>query len=187
MSQIWQGAGGQNSIKYTCSFCGNPIASNIGYITKDQIYNIRICHFCSKPTFFPNPGTPVPGSPMGNPVGNIGDKDLNALYEEARKCATVNAHTAAVLACRKILMHIAVDKKAEQGKKFIEYIEYLADNNYIPPDAKVWVDHIRKKANEANHESVVMSKEDAKDLITFIEMLLKIIYEFPAKIPSPGQ
>ncbi len=79
-------------------------------------------------------------------------------------------------------MHIAVAKSAKGGKNFIEYVEYLSDNNYIPPDAKSWVDHIRKKGNEANHEIVIMEKEDAKDLLDFVGMLLKIIYEFPANL-----
>jgi hypothetical protein len=79
-------------------------------------------------------------------------------------------------------MHIAVAKGAEEGKKFIEYVQFLADKNYIPPDAKDWVDHIREKGNEANHEITIMNKEDANDLISFSEMLLKLIYEFPANI-----
>jgi hypothetical protein len=86
-------------------------------------------------------------------------------------------------------MHIAVDKGADEGKRFIEYIEYLSDNNYVPPNGKAWVDHIRKKGNEANHEIKIMSKGDALNLITFIEMLLKFIYEFPSRItpktPNP--
>jgi hypothetical protein len=77
-------------------------------------------------------------------------------------------------------MHIAVAKGADEGKKFIEYVEYLSAKGYVPPDAKSWVDHIRTKGNEANHEIVIMSEEAAKDLIAFVEMLLKLVYEFPA-------
>jgi hypothetical protein len=57
----------------------------------------------------------------------------------------------------------------------------------VPPNGEEWVDHIRQKGNEANHEIVLMSSEDAKDLITFIEMLLKFIYEFPNKIKKQPQ
>jgi len=183
MSKTWSNAGNYGSIHYTCSFCGNSIASNVGFQTQDGTSKIRICHYCDCPTFFPSPSQAIPGSPMGNPVKNINDANLAALYEEARRCATVNAYTAAVLACRKILMHIAVDKGDKPGKNFIQYIEYLAANNYIPPDAKGWVNHIREKGNEANHEIVLMAEKDAENLISFIEMLLKVIYEFPAKIP----
>jgi hypothetical protein len=82
-------------------------------------------------------------------------------------------------------MHIAVEKGASTGKSFLEYVEFLAQQNYVPPNGKGWVDYIRKKGNEANHEIKVMSSEDAADLITFLEMLLKFIYEFPAKVQPP--
>jgi hypothetical protein len=82
-------------------------------------------------------------------------------------------------------MNIAVAQNAPEGKHFIEYVEYLSDQGYVPPHGKGWVDHIRKKGNEATHEIVVMSQADAEELISFIEMLLKFIYEFPGKIPQP--
>jgi hypothetical protein len=99
---------------------------------------------------------------------------------------TVNSFTSAVLTCRKLLMHIAVEKGAPTGQNFLEYVEYLSQKGYVPPDGKGWVDYIRKKGNEANHEIKIMSPTDAEDLITFSEMLLKFIYEFPAKVrPTP--
>jgi hypothetical protein len=81
-------------------------------------------------------------------------------------------------------MHIAVAKGAKAGKTFIEYVDYLADNHYVPPSSRDWVDHIRKKGNEANHEIVIMKSEDAEELLLFIAMLLKFIYEFPARMKS---
>ena len=77
-------------------------------------------------------------------------------------------------------MNIAVSKDAQPGLKFIEYVQYLSDQNYIPPDAKGWVDHIRVKGNEATHEITIMTRADAEELIAFIQMLMKVIYEFPA-------
>jgi hypothetical protein len=118
----------------------------------------------------------------GGEVADVDDSGVKSLYDEARRCTGSGAYTSAVLACRKLLMHIAVSKGAKEGQKFIEYVQYLSDKNYIPPDAKDWVDHIRDKGNEANHEIVIMKEEEAKDLISFLEMLLKIIYEFPANI-----
>ena len=123
-----------------------------------------------------------------NDVTNIPD-EIARLYKEARACTGVNSFTAAVLTCRKLIMHIAVDKGAEEGKRFIEYVNYLNNAGYVPPDGKDWVDHIRSKGNEANHEIVIMSKDDALDHIAFIEMLLKFFYRFPSRIPpkSSGQ
>jgi len=78
------------------------------------------------------------------------------------------------LPARKILMHLAVEKGAPAGKSFLEYVKYLAQKGYVPPNGYGWVDHIRTKGNEANHEIKVMGEAEAKDLITFTEMLLKI-------------
>ena len=79
-------------------------------------------------------------------------------------------------------MHIAVEKGAPEGMKFIQYVEYLSNENYVPPDGKGWVDYIRQKSNEANHEIVLMTEEEATDLINFSEMLLRFVYEFPSKV-----
>jgi hypothetical protein len=83
-------------------------------------------------------------------------------------------------------MHIAVQKGAKQGDSFVNYVEYLAAQGYIPPDGKIWVDYIRQKGNEANHEINLMNEQDAQALIAFVEMLLKLVYEFPKKVPSVG-
>lgn len=84
-------------------------------------------------------------------------------------------------------MHIAVSKGAKPGESFVHYVKYLADNNYVPPDARDWIDHIRNKGNEANHEIVIMQRGDAEELISFCHMLLKIIYEFPAVVKRRTQ
>ena len=49
------------------------------------------------------------------------------------------------------------------------------------------MDHIRKKGNEANHEIRLMKKADAEELISFSEMLLKFIYEFPQRVPKASK
>jgi hypothetical protein len=133
-----------------------------------------------KPTFLDEGKKQYPGIAFGGDVEGIPDSSLTALYNEARAAMSVGSYTAVVLCCRKLLMHIAVQKNAAAGLNFIAYVEHLSSNHYIPPDALVWVDHIRQKSNEANHEILIMTKEDAEELITFCEMLLKVIYEFPA-------
>jgi hypothetical protein len=122
----------------------------------------------------------------GNDVGHL-PKPLESLYKEARNCCGVSSFTASVLASRKLLMNIAVTQGAEEGLRFIEYVDYLAKNGFIPPNGRGWVDHIRKKGNEATHEIALMIKADAEELIAFAEMLLKFIYEFPARVtPAPA-
>jgi hypothetical protein len=169
---------------FICGFCNNQVSSNRGYslVKGPTSYGgAYICPNCQCLTLIFN-SEQFPVSALGNSVQNV-PEDLNTLYEEARKCTSQACYTAAVLSCRKILMNIAVDKGAEKNKAFIKYVDYLSDKGYVPPDGKHWVDHIRQKGNEANHEIELMTKEDAKDLLIFIEMLLKINYEFPNMIP----
>jgi len=80
-----------------------------------------------------------------------------------------------------LLMNIAVNKGARQRGSFRYYVDYLASKHYVSPDSKEWVDRIRRRGNDANHEIVLMEKSDADDLLSLAEMLLKIIYEFPSR------
>ena len=83
-------------------------------------------------------------------------------------------------------MHIGVQEKAEENRSFLFYVEYLSEHGFVPPYGKSWVDHIRKRGNEANHEIVIMKDADSMALITFVEMLLRFIYEFPNLVPPPS-
>ncbi|MGA2505923.1 MAG: DUF4145 domain-containing protein [Chitinispirillaceae bacterium] len=176
-----------NSFQYVCGYCGNDIASNVGYYGKDDYENvikIYICHRCEKPTFFDLQGYQFPGPVYGNTVDGITDKNVQNIYDEARKCFSANSFTASVLCCRKLLMNIAISKGAEKGLNFIDYVDFLSDKNFVPPDGKEWVDHIRKKGNEATHEIKIMTEEEAKELLSFSEMLLKFVFEFPSRIKN---
>jgi Domain of unknown function (DUF4145) len=186
------GAFQANPIKrYVCGFCETFVGANFGSILHAEANaslriaaELFICPHCKRPSFFEGP-LQTPGVPFGGKVDHISEA-VDGLYQEARRCASAGAHTAAVLACRKILMHTAVDKGAEAGRTFVEYVEFLSQKGYITPDAKGWVDEIRRRGNEANHEIRVMNLDDARDLLTLVEMLLKIIYEFPGRAPKPA-
>jgi len=166
---------------YVCGFCGLNIGAKYGYYQSSGQRQLYICPFCDKPTYFGDEGQ-IPGSPFGNEVKHL-PMEVQQLYREIRNCSTVSAYTAAVLLCRKLLMNIAVELGAAPNKTFQFYVDYLATQGYIPPNAKGWVDHIRNKGNEATHEIILMSQTDAEELISFAEMLLRIIYEFPQKVP----
>lgn len=181
----WVSTNKLNSKSFTCGYCNHSLASDIGYAAYDSDGNVQIawlyiCHQCSNATYIDAAGSQAPSPAYGESVNNINDSSIEGLYDEARNCFKVDAYTASVLCSRKLLMNIAVSKGAAEGKKFIEYVEFLSDKGYVPPDGKEWVDHIRKKGNEATHEIKIMKKGDAEDLINFIEMLLKFIFEFPA-------
>jgi hypothetical protein len=178
----WIGVSQIPSRPYKCGHCGNVVASSQGYYHSQRgDHVIFVCPHCDKPTYFDGQAQ-MPGVPPGNDVKAL-PKDVEALYKEARNSVAVSAFTGSVLTCRKLLMNIAVAQGAVAGQSFLDYVEYLAANGYVPPKGGGWVDHIRKKGNEATHEIVLMSKGDAEDLISFAEMLLKFIYEFPSRVP----
>ena len=182
----WENVGKQYSKKYFCGHCSYRVSSNLGYQHSGNLDIIFICPECSRPTYFdpkPNKVIQIPGVVPGNSVNHVPD-DIYDLYNESRKCISISAFTSSVLSSRKILMNIAVNEGAKPGLTFFDYVEYLDNNGFLPPKGKSWVDHIRKKGNEATHEIASMSESDAKDLTTFIEMILKFIYEFPGNLPN---
>lgn len=187
----WRNQESQSSRRFRCGHCGEYVSSDRGYHTDNVAppAYIFLCHHCGRPTYFDNdePETQVPGALYGAEVLDISDPQVGDLYNEARRCIASRSYTSSVLACRKLLMHIAVDQGAAPGERFVKYVEYLSDHHYVPPGAKGWVDHIRQKGNEANHEIVIMTEDEAKDLIKFSEMLLKMIYEFPASVARKSE
>jgi hypothetical protein len=188
----WGSVTGITSRSYVCGYCGEAVASEKGWHGQGHVAGagqktvgwLYVCHLCTRPTFFDGyeGGKQTPGIVFGQPVADIPDADTEALYGEARRCTGAGCYTAAVLACRKLLMHVAVSLGAKAGDTFLAYVQFLADNHYVPPGAKGWVDHIRTKGNEATHEIKLMSKDDAEELLSFVQMLLTVIYEFPAAV-----
>jgi hypothetical protein len=178
----WHNAVAIESRSYVCGYCGHSLASQFGYIGGSHPYPssyIYICHYCFKPTFFDAVSKQTPGPIFGQPIKHIADKNVESLYNEARTCYTINAFTSSVMCCRKLLMNISVSEGAEAGKSFVEYVNYLNENNYIPPKGKDWVDQIRKLGNDANHSIEFNTEEQSRLILIFTEMLLKFIYELP--------
>lgn len=185
-NQDWVNSGPVPSLGWNCGYCSHEVGSHTGYKVSGGPggeWFIRICSHCNAPTFFSPAGDHWPGSLPGRAVDHL-PADVAALFAEARAAVAAGVPTAAVLACRKILMHTAVEKKAEKNKSFVYYVEYLADKGYVSPDGKSWVDYIRAKSNEANHEILLMSVDEGSRLVAFVEMLLRVIYELPGLVPT---
>src|SRR5690606_15430527 len=103
----------------------------------------------------------------GDAVNGVTDTLVEGIYNEARLAHQAGAYTGAVLCCRKLLMNLAVSKGAPEGKSFVEYIDYLKQNHWVPPDSDDWVDHIRTAGNEATHKIAVKTANDSEELIGF--------------------
>ena len=176
--------------RYECAYCNSAVASQIGIHGKAMlpigrtlpIERICICPLCGRPTYIPAMGPQVPAPLPCKPVAHL-PPDVQTLFTEARRAVSAGANTAAVMLCRTILMHLAVEQKAppktERGKSltFQYYVDYLVAQNLVPVGAKPWVDKIRELGNEAVHDLAVMSSGDAKLILEFTTLLLQILYE----------
>lgn len=203
--QDWGGVEEIAPCDWTCGYCGLNVAGNLGYWRCDgrshsdnpdhARHKFRPCHIdqgfprivicpkCIKPTFFDLGGSQMPGVPFGAEVDHL-PPDVASLYREARNCVTVSAFTASALATRKLLMNVAVSQGGDKNESFKYYVNFLASKGYVPPNASGWVDHIREKGNDATHEIPAIAASDAKDLLTFMEMILKLVFEFPNRVPG---
>jgi len=190
----WKAVQGLQSTEYSCGYCGCRVGADKGYsaaigtgvrgevVTGPPDPVIRICPVCTCPSFFDTRGVQTPAPRIGRDVQGITDTGVVAVYDEARRCTSVAAYTAAVAMCRKVLMHVAVHCGDAPNKRFVEYVDYLATNGFVPPNGKGWVDQVRKKGNEASHEIRTMTKADAEQILKFTEMLLRYVYEGPSMV-----
>ena len=170
---------------YRCGYCGAEVGSDRGYQAGRGDHRLYLCPVCDRPTFFDAWNRlQVPGVPFGGDVEFIPPESA-AIYREARNCMTVDAYTAVVLLCRKLLMHIAVAEGAKEKDTFAAYVEYLITAGYVAPKSRGWVDRVRTKSNEANHEIAPITRADAEELITLSQMILRLVYELPGQMPPP--
>lgn len=190
MALGWYGTSDMPHRGWTCGYCGRKVGGNVGFHRgysdsdmSDKSKIIYICPHCQNPTAFVREGddvVQVPGAPYGSDVDGLPD-DVETIYLEVRRCIQYTAYTAAVLGMRGLLSHIAVDLGAEGNKSFNYYVSYLDEHHYITPNARGWVDILRSFGNEVTHELRVVTEGEAKRMLDFAEMLLRIVYEFPAR------
>jgi hypothetical protein len=191
----WHNPNPMSGTKFVCGFCGTLTAPSTGYIANAHqnsgaLAFIYICTYCNRPTYILTDASntiheKMPSDKPGEQVLAL-PPEVNSAYEEARSCAGASAYTGAVMLCRKLLMNVSVSRGAKEGETFKYYIEWLRDNHYTPPGSEDWVNRIRDKGNEANHKIEIMNVEDATELISFVGMLLKFVYEFPHRSqPKP--
>ncbi|WP_178930389.1 DUF4145 domain-containing protein [Bacillus altitudinis] len=183
---IWDFGSCIYSTPYQCGYCERDVASNEGIYCKVEDYGagdvatVVICPHCNFPSIisvYLDKGQ-IPLPKIGVKIKGL-KENIEKLYEEVRSCYSNGSFTATVLLARKLLMHIAVDKGAEEGKSFQFYVNYLSDQ-FISSHNRSWVDKIRLSGNMATHEIPDIDKEDAKEIMLLVEMLLRLIYEFPS-------
>lgn len=166
--------------KYTCGHCGTDVSGAVIAYTTDERGVMRIrwlqCPTCHNGSVQAADEAVHPGVPFG-PVLQGLPAATEAAYSEARRCLAVNANTAAEVMCRKILMHVAVDKGAKEGDTFASYIDYLQQQGYVTPPMQGWVTLIKEHGNLANHRLDPPDRKRAEGTLLFTVQLLRSVYE----------
>lgn len=176
----WNNISKINSKSFICWNCNKEVASENVYFSYSRPRNrshIYICHFCNAPTIIDDESKlvllPLPGKEIKKLPGN-----LEIIYSEIRKCMQSRCFNGAIMLMRKLIMHIAVEEGGEEGKSFAEYVDFLCDNNIVPKKSKNKADSVRTLGNSTNHEIENRTQEEAQNCFEFIELLLKVNYEF---------
>lgn len=174
---------------YVCGHCGNAVGGFVvAYYDHKQGGEVcwLLCTVCGFGSVRNPNGTVQPGLPYGPLIEGL-PADVEAAYEEARRCMSVSAYAAAELLCRNLLMHVAVDKGAKEGASFASYLDHLRKAGYITPPMDQWVEVIREHGNRAAHTLEPSDRERAEGTVWFSAMLLRLTYETAARAERYGR
>jgi hypothetical protein len=166
---------------YTCGHCGAEVSGAVVASARNEIGQSKFgrwlqCPKCKEGSFSNEEGKIFPGAVFGPKIDGL-PEDVAEAYKEARDCLSVNATTAAELICRKILMHVAVDKEAKEGESFAFYIDHLEKQGYVTPPMRAWVKLIKDHGNESTHKLPKPERRRAESTILFTAQLLRSVYE----------
>ena len=181
--------------RYTCGWCGHAVSSEYGLFKHEQwidvnflnpmgqpqelTRDIRVCVQCGGATTFVKDEQyprPLLGEAMDAREKDVDVKLIVTLYDEARYALSQGAASCAVLMFRKLLMHIAVERGAARGLKFVQYCEHLKTTNVVGTPMHGLLARIKDGGNEENHEVVRATRDKGTDLLNLVTLLIKSVY-----------
>jgi hypothetical protein len=109
---------------YVCGHCSTTVSGMVISRVRDQklpgsspLSYWLVCPSCGDGSYMREAGEIYPGAPQGESVRGL-PEGIEAAYREARNFMSFHAYTSCELICRKILMHVAVEKHAAEGESF---------------------------------------------------------------------
>jgi hypothetical protein len=169
---------------FRCGYCSREVASNQGF----QLHSVShrrayVCPNCDCPSYFDREQQ-TPKAVLGAPIGHL-PSDIESLLKEARDCVAAGANTAAVLLARKMLMHIAVAQGASEGERsFSTSSTWRLRAGYLRTGS-IGSISFGRRATSRTMKLVVMTAVDATEILSFLEILLIFVYDFPNRVPKP--
>jgi hypothetical protein len=173
-----------------CPFCEAHQFGVVAVTTSGDVLWGR-CVACGK-GIVANDGVIAPTTlPLREPAGL--PEVEKRVWQEVRQCLSVGAYAAAVMLCRKLLFHIAVTNglaaKNDRGwaPNFTECTDHLLSVGLITARMRPWVNRIKDVGNEANHEIVPITEEQASDVSMFSQKLLELAFEMDDAMAAAGR
>lgn len=174
----YDGGNAEHWLFYICANCNTKVSGAVVSYYNNQVGQIKwlLCPNCAEGSVQTSNGLIYPGASFGPIIEGL-PEDVEKAYIEARVCISANAFTACEVMCRKILMHIAVEKGANEGDTFASYLTFLENQGYITPPMKKWVGLIRQHENEATHRLASPDRTRVESTLVFTAELLRLVYE----------
>jgi hypothetical protein len=159
-------------------------------------YTLLACPRCDEPTLVVQEYIDYQGGPRDwddpyrvyppqhKGLSAAAPSELRGAFDEALKCLKARAYTAAAIMCRKTIEGVCVAQGAT-GRSLRDSLEQLRDGNVIDQRLFQWADALRATGNEAAHGvGVVITKEEAQDMLDFTEAIVDYLFAFQAKFDS---
>jgi Domain of unknown function (DUF4145) len=152
-----------------------------------QLQQCQACHGVVYRLADGHPGTrtiaqwPLKGIRAANPSV---PGPIAADWLEAHMCLTIGAFRGAAAMARRAVQGIAVEQGAKDGNLHAQLKE-LETKATLHPTMVEWADHIRLLGNVGAHPGAdgleTVSEDEARDVVRFLDELLRWLYELPAE------
>jgi|SoiMethySBSTD1v2_1073268.scaffolds.fasta_scaffold556917_3 hypothetical protein len=175
----------------TCPHCLRDvrfdIAAQLGH--DGLYYEIQRCQACQGNVYrqLDNTRTQVLAQwpPRGiRPAHPAVPAPIAADWLEAHLCLSIRAFRGAAAMARRAVQGVAVEQGAKDAKLSAQLKE-LETKATLHPTMVEWADHIRLLGNVGAHPGAdgleTVSEDEARDVVRFLDELLRWLYELPAE------
>lgn len=111
-------------------------------------------------------------------------------WTEAHTCLSARTSKAAAAMARRALQGVCIDKGAAKGR-LVDQIKGLVKSGSLAGPLGEWADHVRLLGNVGAHPGDdgldTVSKDEAEDVVRFLDELLRWTYEMPWELDQARQ
>jgi hypothetical protein len=177
----------------TCPHCGREVRFDVHaqvMPVSGESHQLHQCQACAGVVYRLTDGHPATRTiaqwPLKGvrPVHPAVPAPIAADWFEAHLCLTIGAFRGAAAMARRAVQGVAVEQGAKDGKLYSQLKE-LETRATLHPTMVEWAEHIRLLGNVAAHPGTdgldTVSEEEARDVVRFLDELLRWLYELPAE------